>query len=393
MNEPISDSSAHRGEWTSASNAQSDAQCPGRHLAQKGIPEKPSEWADFGTKIHAALAKGDPAGLEVEERDIYEGCLEVEKRVIVKYFGHEVAGLKATPVVEKREWIGFQPQGKGVNDGAMPMIYHSAQPDRVYRRGSKILIIEFKTLAGEVEESPSNMQLRDQMTVIWNKMKASGQNITEIGVAVVQPLVTHDPVICTYELKDFEISLELLFARVTASNDPESPRIAGVPQCDYCRAATRCEVYQRWAGGSVPQLAQSPLIDIPMAQWTPEQRAKACEALQIIDGWVTQAKDFLKQSLKQNPDSIPGWKVNEGRTIQNVTDPNELAQRFYKLGGNEEQFRKCVTVGKTKLSQQVSDLTGAVGVNLEIAVRELYKGICTETKSEGWLARKKEPKK
>ena len=41
-------------------------------------------------------------------------------------------------------------------------LQHSGQLDRVHRKGSRALIIECKSLVGDIPESPKNLQLRDQ---------------------------------------------------------------------------------------------------------------------------------------------------------------------------------------------------------------------------------------
>ena len=60
-----------RGKFTSASNAEPDSLCQGRHQAQLGIAEEKTgddaEYAAHGNVIHAALAKGDPTGLSLEQ--------------------------------------------------------------------------------------------------------------------------------------------------------------------------------------------------------------------------------------------------------------------------------------------------------------------------------------
>ena len=71
MNTEIKD---ERQVHTSASNASADRKCPGRAIAQRGIPEVKSDDAEHGRAIHEALAKQDPTGLDVDQMDIYESC-------------------------------------------------------------------------------------------------------------------------------------------------------------------------------------------------------------------------------------------------------------------------------------------------------------------------------
>lgn len=262
MSEPIQDQ--ERGQWTSASSAQADSLCPGRHLAQRGIPDEPTDASSFGNRIHAALAARKGDGLTVEEESIYESCLEIERKVLLKYFGPEVANAVPHPSVEQRYWIQWA-------DG----LRHSGQVDVAYRKATKALIIDWKSLAGEVKESPSNMQLRDQACLVdWNTPL-----LAEVATVIIQPLVTHDPDICVYTKADLAMSREEMYRRVAASNSQSSPRMPGEAQCKYCKAKSRCPEYSRWSTSMVA-LPKS-LVDIPVLDWTPDQRRQFCDAFDI----------------------------------------------------------------------------------------------------------------
>ena len=69
MNQEIK-TDERRGQ-TSASNAQADSLCQGRHRAQAGLPDTKSDDSKFGTEIHDALAKDDPSKLKSDQLSIY----------------------------------------------------------------------------------------------------------------------------------------------------------------------------------------------------------------------------------------------------------------------------------------------------------------------------------
>src|SRR5271169_6136770 len=76
-----------RGEWTSASAAAADALCPGRHQAQRNLPQGESDDASHGRAIHLALQKQDPAGLDFAQVETYEACQKIFERELRKIFG------------------------------------------------------------------------------------------------------------------------------------------------------------------------------------------------------------------------------------------------------------------------------------------------------------------
>ncbi len=163
---------------TSASNAQSDSLCEGRHQAQTAAREllaiKSRPYAEFGTAVHRALALQKPDGLDDEQHKVYELCQEVEAYLLSQYFGLCAAEAQEKCWRHHRLWQAF---GE---------FNHSGELDVAYRLGSKVLIIEYKTLYGDVAVPSRNMQLRDQAVLVWKNFFL----IDEIAVAVDQPFIT-----------------------------------------------------------------------------------------------------------------------------------------------------------------------------------------------------------
>lgn len=385
-----------RGEWTSASAAQADGLCPARHLRQKPLPRDESgRYARFGSVVHAALAKNDPAGLDAGQADIYESCLDIERKLLVQFFGPEVEGKVAKPVTEQRLWAEWR-----TGDGKQTL-KHSGQLDRYHRKGGDALIIEFKSLAGDVPDSVINQQLRDQAVLLWK----NSVMLNRIGVAVVQPLVTHQPSICVYTPDDLRQAGSELLARVIASNTPDQRAVPGTVQCQFCRAKTVCKEYNQWVTTSLPALRPfpKPLIEIPAAKWTAEQRVLFCEALDDIGRamkWVDECKAYLKQLLTQDPEAVPGWKLKPGSMDTSVSDPQEYFNRFIKLGGSpaepekQEQltrdFMECIEVVRTKVKNKVRAMTDTKGRALDAIMDALLKGIAETKQRSPTLVRTKD---
>ena len=168
--------------WTSASNALADSLCQGRHLAQKGLPEpvKDKSDAEFGIKVHKALELDDPRMLSSAELDAYEECKYVERAALKKYFGRTDIKHSTT---EHRLWMDIEHHGN--------VLWHSGRLDKWFRHHDRALIVEYKTLRGEVEDSTTNMQLRDQAVLLnYNE-----RLLSEIAVTVAQPPASIDPIV------------------------------------------------------------------------------------------------------------------------------------------------------------------------------------------------------
>lgn len=363
-----------RGTWTSASSAEADAACPGRHLAQRDIPEEPRDKdAQRGTRIHDALA-GKAVELTHDEADIVESCRNIEAKVVAEYFGPEVAKLNANPIREKRLWL------------AVNGFRHSGQPDAIYRRGTKALVIDYKSLASDIPRAARNLQTRDYVVLV----SVNSLLLDEVACAVIQPLVTHSPQLCVYSKDDILTAFNEVCNRVALSNDPKSPRIAGEAQCHFCKAKLRCLEYQHWASAPMPALIS---FDVPVESWTPEQRAAAAAALKPAEELLENIKDHLKAMLAKDAASVPGWHLKPGAKRTFITNPQEVFDRFNKVGGSLEQFMGTLTVGKDKLKAHVAGITGAKGKALDAALDTLLDGVVETTQAAPSLARVKEDEK
>jgi hypothetical protein len=360
-----------RGEWTSASDALADSLCQGRKRAQRGIPSVQTDDSRFGNRIHAALACGKADGLTLEEREVFDACQKIELRLVGQFFGSPAA---VKTFREQRFWLKLTSPSNNI-------IQHSGQPDVVYRLNDRLLILEYKTLAGDVPESSKNLQLRDQAVL------SVGHFVTihSVGVAVIQPLVTHTPEWTIYEPADLTRAANEMAARVIASNDLNAKRTPGTVQCKYCRAKAVCLEYQLWAGQMTP--APRSLLDVPVAQWTGEQCALFLENAGIAQAWLDDAKDAVKERVKLDPAAVPGWGLKAGATKETIVDPQACFDRFSALGGSIQQFMQTVSVGKTKLKEAVNEVTGAKGQALDKAIRALTDGIVQVKQNEPSLVK------
>lgn len=368
---------------TSASNAAADALCAGRHLAQKGLPEVKGPDADFGRAIHAALAVVDDnaaQNLKFEHREIFDACRAIEKKVIAQFFGGEPA---PSPSVAPHTWREQRYWCMVPDTDGKPRYEHSAKPDYVGRRGMRALILEYKTLAGDVPSSPTNLQLRDQVVLV-----AGNLLVPEIGVAVIQPLVTHSPEICLYDQETIKRAEAEMWIRVRASNDPKSRRSPGAVQCKFCLAKNICAEYQRWAGGMVPGMLN--ILEVPVASWTPEQRAIFCERRSIAQKWLDETQAQIEGLLLADVNAVPGWALEPGAIRETITDPQAVCDRFVQLGGSREDFLKTVSVAKQKLREQVFQTTGAKGKALEQAMATLLEGLVKQSQNKSSLKRVEE---
>ena len=370
MSDPI------RRGWTSASNAAADALCQGRHLAQAGLSDSKGEWASKGTAIHEALKLNDASKLSLDERETFTACQSIEAKLVAAVFGEKQVVVSFR---EQRYWCKLAAPGVDV-------LEHSGQADVVYRSGTRALVLDYKTLQGDVADSPKNLQLRDLACLV----KGHFVVVNEVATAIIQPLVTHSPDVCMYGEDDLKRAESEMFARVAASNVPNAPRSASEVACKFCLAKTRCPVYSAWIGGMIPTGNSEPLLkevvfQTAMELWTPSQRALVAGLLSPAAKALDDIKDFLKSGIARDAQFVPGWTVSDGTKREVINDPQACFDRFSALGGKLPDFMGCVTVGKTKLKKAVNQVTGSIGRKLDGELGKLIEGIIDVSQTAGSL--------
>lgn len=385
---------------TSASNAAADRGCAGRHFAQVGLPELKSKDSDFGQQIHDALYNENPSGLKPEQIKIYEQCIDIRNAAMLKFFGGEASA--ATIIKERRFFVGVLPV-TGSKEGER--YNHSARLDFLARHGNRLLIIEYKTLPGDVPASPQNEQLRDQAVISVGNLKMTNIPDYEVGVGIAQPLVTHDIELCIYKPAHIKRAETEMFQRVRNSNDPTAKRTPNTLSCKFCKARFTCLEYTVWAESMLPATTRIG-SGLPVTQWTPEMRTHFCEVRSVAQKWLDECEAEMKRSLQEDSSSIPGWHLEEGNTIESVDDPQALFTRFIEIAkefakqeapGNEQSlitalFMECVKVGKKDFEAIVRKVSGLKGKALHAQMEKLYEGIVASRQNQPSLARSGGPK-
>jgi len=365
-----------RGSWTSASGAPADALCAGRHLAQFGLHSERSADSQRGDTIHKALCDGTDAGLSFEERETLEACKSIEQKVVTQFFG---AGVEPWRARERRFWIRFE------FDGDVVELRHSGQVDVVYRHELRALVIDFKSLAGDTPNSPKNLQLRDLAVLVRDNLL-----VDEVGVCICQPFVTHSPELCVYSQPNLILARAHMRERIIASNNPQSKRTPGELQCKFCLAAAHgtCVEYQQWAGQIAPPAIMAAL-DVPIAQWSPETRSRAMDAVKQGRKLLDTIEDSVREGLGTDPAFCPGWELAPGRNIETIDDPQTVYERFIALGGKHEAFMETVNVRKGHLRAELSNSLGFNGKGLNDAFKQLLND-CTESSVTAPILKRKD---
>lgn len=348
---------------TSASSAESDLLCPGRFLAQQGLPEMVSEDALSGTRIHAWLA-GKEVDLSPDELENAKSCKRWADVIAFDWSQGKTIG---EPIREERMWC------------AVGELEHSGQPDVVYVQSHRALILDYKTARSEVAEPNTNQQLRDLAVLASIRWP-----VTEVTVSIVQPFAQRSPP-CVYDEKDLQRALRDMRNRVRQSNNPISPRIAGEKQCRYCRAKSICKEYSAWTRGALPLMATAGL-DI-QKPWTREQWAQFLTIAPEAEAWIEEKRQQAKRLLKDNPEAIPGFALEDSGTRQKITNVQAVFEQSTARGVTTEAFMRAVNVTKKGLTDALRG-TGLEGQALKQTLAEVLFGNTEEKEIEPKIVKK-----
>ena len=336
--------------------------CPGSFLLEQTRLDTTSVDAQRGDRIHSFLA-GKPVMLSADDREVADSCSRMERLLVRDTFGE----VELDVVRETRLWARNEHGERA----------WSGKADVVYSSPTRLLVCDYKTGRGEVEDATGNMQLR-ALAVL------NDAGFGSVRVAIIQPLASPQMSMCDYSSQDMEIAREQINALMAMVREPGQPRHASLEACKYCRAKAVCPE----ALEAVEQL-QLVCIEPSNLALSAGKVASFLDAAQLAES-VIDAVRYSARMMIESGITIPGWKLKPGVERETITKPEQVFGRFLAVGGTQEQFMSAVGIAKGKLKDALKAATGAKGRALESALATMLED-CTETKkTASSLAREKE---
>lgn len=296
-----------RLDLESASGAHRRRRCVGsvnlvRLLREAGkLPlQEPSPDAISGTKVHAAWA-GESVHLDAMQAETLAKLQRMESMLVTDWAGNDEHTLLGR---EMRLWL---------HDGWEPL--HSGQFDAAYGTIStrRILILDAKTLFGEVSPAETNDQLRE--LVALGRFNYPG--CVQFTVAILQPWVNARPSVAYYDQAEAELALRLLRQGILDCADPDAPRTAG-PWCRYCSAIALCEEARAQVGVTY-NLAKR-IIEGEFALPIGSRGAAVLDSIKTAETVLEALLKAYKALITAQPDAVPGWQLRNGNKVREITD-------------------------------------------------------------------------
>jgi hypothetical protein len=266
-----------------------------------------------------------------------------------------------------------------LHEGLEPV--HSGAFDVAYGTLSRMLIIDGKTLFGEVSPAEENDQLRELVGLA----RANFSRCKEFTVAILQPWVSARPSVAIYDEPEAELALRELRRTISDNADPAAPRTAG-PWCDKCPAFELCDT-ARAANARTWDVAKA-VADGFFVLPIGEDGAKLLNAAKLAQKYLEAVLERYKAILAQDAEAVPGWQLREGNKVREITDvllAAQIAPEFM----DRDQFYSAVSVNVSALQELCAASSGLRGRALEDLFNERFAKVIRYKQNPPMLVRAK----
>lgn len=350
-----------RLDLTSCSDAYARRRCLGRTTLiralrkegkLKGAPEPNPEWARSGEAVHAGW-NGQIVELDKAQLATLQGLRRLEQMVVADWSRGESVQLLSR---EERLWL---------HDGLEPI--HSGRYDVAYLTldGKRMLIIDGKTLYGQVESAEVNDQLRELVALARHNYPF----IEEFTVALLQPNVARRVDIAAYDWIEAELALRLLRLHLADIRDPYHQRNPG-PYCRFCPAALHCPEAKGAivTVGDTIKAIQAGDYDLPLGPRGAMLLARIRTARPLLDIF----ESTYKAALAEDPAAIPNWRLRDGKNVRRIIDIEGAWKLAEQRGISLADFLGCVEVAVGRLEELFATTTEAKAKTLSKEFNDFF---------------------
>ena len=320
--------------------------------------------AQSGTRVHQAWCENNSddgrliGALTNTETKTLANLQIMEDKLVTQWAGSDQYVLLGR---EQRLWMheGFDP----IHSGQFDVAYGTIATKRM-------LILDGKTLFGEVSPAETNDQLRELVALAHLNYPQA----LEFTVAILQPWFCREPSVAVYDKAEAELALRLVRATIADCADPDAPRTPG-PWCRHCPAIHHCEE-ARTLVGSTYRLAKR----IEAGEYTlpvGEQGSRFLDSVKTAETILEALKKAYREILIRDPQALPGWYMKEGKKVREISDVLkawELASEFMSL----EQFIAATKVSVKELENQFGQAAPELrGMNKVFRFNQIFDEVIT----------------
>ena len=326
----------------SASDAEANELCPGRHGMSLGMADQSTPQSLRGDVIHQYLHDPTSVELNAEDMVLANKCIQ-QREALLDIMWDDWRTNPPTIIKEERIWYTKN--------------RFSGMPDFVAIRDGLCLLADYKTGRIKVANAAVNRQLMWLAVLVYSKY-----SIREMTVSVIQPYsgpstsFTYD----TDALRKARARVTLVLRRVESN---QAFLRAGEKQCKYCKAKELCPELQN------KSRAISRVKDVTAL--TPLQVTEALNVIPAVRQMCDAIEARARCMIEDDPLAVPHYQLVAGKTTRRISDPRMALEALMSDGLIDESgFIQSCSVGITALRKNVQQFA-------ELSPSETYKAINT----------------
>jgi Protein of unknown function (DUF2800) len=347
-----SSSSAHRRRRCVGSE-KLIAELRARGLLRK-LPTSPE--ALSGSRVHAAWAGQDVILTESESATL-AAVRRIETMLLADWSADSCYYLIGR---EERLWL---------RNGIEPLL--SGQYDVAYGQGvplERVLILDAKTLYGEIEPAEYNDQLRELVALL----RFNEPTCEAFRVAIICPNLAQRCTIADYDQTEAELALRLTRLVLADSQDTEAPRTPGF-YCHKCPAVLQCEEARQLVGATynLAKRIEEGQFALPLG----EKGSRMLDNIRTAEPLLAALKSAYKRELERDPDCLPGWRLRPGKKVRKISRVASAFEYVAAAGLGTSEFFQATELHVSKLEAILGVALGLEGRALRARFDEIFRGV------------------
>jgi uncharacterized protein DUF2800 len=282
-----------------------------------------------GTRMHAAWA-GEKVDLSEFESKTLEEILRIEAMLVSDWAGSDGVDLLGR---EQRLWL---------KDGTQPLLSGKYDCAYISKDAKRVLILDAKTLYGEVEGAEHNDQLRELVALF----RFNYPEIESFRVAIISPNRYERCSVAEYDSFEAELALRLAKRTLEKAAEPDAIRTPG-PWCLHCPAHLQCEEAQQLIDHtfSLAQRIEAGDYAIPIG----DKGARVLDNINTAIKLLSGLKSAYKTIIAADHDAVPGWALRPGKKIRQIIPDQGFWAAVDHAGFRDIVLERCVDVSVSKL--------------------------------------------
>ena len=343
MTDPIDhDERAHSAFAPSA--AARWLRCPASLQANLLVPDESSVYAEEGTRAHELaewMLRDDRTLPPEHDPDMYEHVLRY-----VTWMRELAEGAEVVLTERRVDFSHLTPIPNQTGTCDFAAIIAS-------RVGAVLKTADLKFGTGVRVEAKDNEQQLIYALALFEEYDWLF-DIKRIDIHICQPRLN---VFSTWEVSRADLLKlgEYVRERAALAFQPDAPRVAGEKQCRFCKVKADCpallDALHQIADDTfedLTALTPSRVLEVPLKPpslpaiptLTVEQMARLLPYRSTVEGWFKAMHERL-EGLAINGETVPGWKVVEGRSRRGWRAEGDAAKALLAAGVNPYVAKMC----------------------------------------------------